>query len=426
MDQLGRTSTALATNTVVTSAFGIAFWVAASHRYSPRQVGIDSALISAMLLISSFTELNLSTALPRLLPQVQRRRSRAVALCYLATGGAGAIVAVGFVFAISPELGNLHFISQDRGLALGLIVAVVVFNVFAVQDAVLVATRWAGLVPIENAVFGVLKLLFMLALVGRVSGHGIFLSWVVGALLLVVPVSLFLFGKVLRTQSLAVPQSLYLSVDSRRSVVRYVVNDWLACMLGQGTADLLPLLVLVSLGRSTTGYFFIAFMIATAASTFAQSFSTALLVEGSYDEGALTSLTRRAACRCACVLLPGVTIAVIVAPYVLSVFGESYSQYGTGVLRLLLLAAVPQTVVALAMSVERVRGRANRVVKYQVISAGTAIGLAIPLMQAIGLVGIGVAWLLSQCIVGLLVLPSMLDCLRGGRLPTAFESEVGR
>jgi O-antigen/teichoic acid export membrane protein len=413
MDALGRTSAALAVNTVVTAAFGVVFWVAASHHYSPRQVGIDSALISSMLLISSFTELNFSTALPRLLPLVNRRRSQIVAFCYLSTAAIGAVVAVVFAFAVAAHFANLRFLASDNDLAFGLVIAVIVFNVFAVQDAVLVAMHRAAVVPVENAIFGVLKIAIMLALIGRMSGHGIFLAWVAGAALLVVPVSIYLFGTVLRSAPPSTVESTYLPVEGRGAIVRYLGQDWIASLLGQGTADLLPLLVLASLGRSATAYFFVSFMIATAAFMFAQSFCTALLVEGSHDEAALAVLARRSAIRCTVVGLPALVVAVIIAPEVLRVFGGSYAAHGTEVLRLMLIAVIPQIAVGLVMAVQRVRGRAGWVLKVQFAVACIAIGLALPCMRSWGLAGIGWAWLAAQSVAFFLAVPTLTDILSG-------------
>ena len=151
-----------------------------------------------MLLLSSLTELNFSTALPRILPQVQNNRRRIVALCYLATGVAGAIAATAFALVVPHLVTNLRFLMQSDGLVLALIVGLVAFNVFAVQDAVLIATRRAAVVPLENAVFGLIKLALLIILVGSVGGHGVFVSWLIATVLLVLPINALLFSRVLK------------------------------------------------------------------------------------------------------------------------------------------------------------------------------------------------------------------------------------
>ena len=415
VDSLTRTTTALATNTVVTSAFGLAFWLLASHRYTPQQVGSDSALLSGMLLLTTVTELNFSTALPRFLPQVRQRRQRVVRLCYGATAAAAALSASVFTLVVPHFVPRLRFLLHDRVLTIAFIVGLVVFNIFAVQDAVLVASRRAGVVPVKSAVFGVVKLVVMVALVGSVGGHGIFVSWLVAALCLVVPVNALLFGRILRQPDTDVGQQTIIPIQGRRNVLRYLAHDWMAGIVGQGTADLLPLIVLAVLGRAVTGYFYIAFIVATAVATFSQSFTTSLLVEGAHDESALDRLTHRTIVRCTIVVVPGIVAATIVAPFVLRLFGPQYSAQAAGVFRLLLLATVPQTAVAIAMSAERIRGRADRVLRYQVLTAVAGLSLVVPLIHATGIAGVGWAWLGAQCITAAFVAPTLRRVLRNRR-----------
>lgn len=411
-DPLTRTATALAANTVITSALGFAFWIVASHRYSTRQVGTDSALLSSMLLLSSVTELNFSTALPRLLPQVQGNRARIVALCYLATGLAGAIAATAFALVIPHLVTNLRFLMQNDKLILALVAGLAAFNIFAVQDAVLIATRWATVVPLENAAFGLIKVGLLILFVGSMGGHGVFASWLIATALLVIPINAFLFRRVLREQLAPAGEHLALPIGgSRRKLLRYLAHDWVAGLLGQGTADLLPLIVVGMLGRTATAYFYIAFVIAAAVATFAQSFTTALLVEAAHDEALINQLARRTIVRCAALVAPGVLAAIILTPLGLRLFGSDYASHADGVLRLLLIATLPQTAVAIASSIERIRGRAHRILRYQAVAALAALALATPLVRTAGLAGIGWSWLIAQSLAAFIAMPTIRSVL---------------
>jgi hypothetical protein len=59
-DPLLRSAYSLMLNVVLTSALGFAFWVAATRMFSSSTVGRDSALLSAMLTLSTICQLNLS------------------------------------------------------------------------------------------------------------------------------------------------------------------------------------------------------------------------------------------------------------------------------------------------------------------------------------------------------------------------------
>jgi O-antigen/teichoic acid export membrane protein len=166
-----------------------------------------------------------------------------------------------------------------------------------------------------------------------------------------------------------------------------------------------------------TGYFYIAFIVVTAVTSFSQSFSTSLLVEAAHDEPALDRLTRRTIIRYATVVIPALVVAVVIAPLALRVFGAEYSRQAGEVFRILLVATIPQAAVAIAMSVERIRGRAERVLQYQAVSAVAALALVIPLIHLDGLAGVGWAWLIAQLLAALLVIPTLRSALVQRPLP---------
>ena len=81
-------------------------------------------------------------------------------------------------------------------------------------------------------------------------------------------------------------------------------------------------------------------------------------------------------------------------------------------LRLLLVATLPQAVVSLYLSVERVRANVGRVLAVEaavvvLVTAGAIVG-----MDRLGLIGVGWAWLVAQSIVAALVAPALWRACR--------------
>ena len=412
LDPLATTAWALMVNTVITSVLGMAFWAGASRFYSARELGESAALISAMMLLSVISQLNLAMGISRLLPQVRRERWRPVAGAYGLSAGVGLIVAALFA-GFAPRLsGSFDFLGQDALLAVALVVAVILWNVFALQDAVLTAARWAAAVPVENGVFGLLKIGLMVALASSFSGQGIFWAWVLAMAILLLPVNGLIFGKVLRASPHAPSPATVLSLGDRARVTRYLAGDYVAALLNQGYTALLPLLVVAVLGGDANAYFYIAFVIAGAVRAVAQSMSTSLVVEGAHDESQLASLTRLSVVRYVKYAVPATAVLVLAAPLMLLPFGAAYVDQGTTLLRLLLIATVPQAAIALYLGVERVRARVSRVLVLEaaivvLVTAGAVAG-----MHSYGLNGVGVAWLAAQLAVAVLVLPALAHVWR--------------
>ena len=417
LDPMAVTTGALIANTGVTSILGMVFWLGASRVYSARQVGEDAALISAMTLLSVISQLNLAIGIPRLLPQVSTRRWRPVAAAYAVTGLVAVAVTTVFVTVAPRVSGSFGSLRVYPLLAAALILAVVLWNVFALQDAVLTATRWATVIPLENGVFGALKIGLMLLFAGSFAGHGIFIGWLLAMAVLLIPVNAFIFGRVLpaasRTKVRAEPTLLRLTDRSR--VTRYLAVDYLGALLHQGYTAGLPLLVVAVLGQAANAYFYIAFVIATAVRAVAQSMSTSLVVEGAHDESMLGTLTRLSIRRYVRYAVPGTALLALGSSLILQPFGADYAAEGTPLLRLLLVGTLPQAVVTLYLGVERVRARVSRVLTVEamtavLLTAGVVVG-----MRSHGLVGVGLGWLVAQTVAAVLVGPHLWSVCRQAR-----------
>jgi len=396
-------------NTVSTSVLGMVFWVGAAHFYSSEQLGEDAALVSAMVLLSSLSQLNLNMGIARLLPQVSRRPAAAVLSVYAVTA-AVAVALTSCFLAIVPRLSEgLAFLGEDRLLQVALVTAVVLWNVFSLQDAVLTSARRAYAVPVENGVFGLLKIGLMFWLAHSFDGHGIFFAWVLAMALVVLPVNTVIFGRVLPALRRAGgrPGATVLPLADRARVAKYLATDYAAALLSQGSTALLPVLVIGVLGRSASAYFYMAFLIAAAVGALAQSLSTSLIVEGAHDESNLTELTRRSVRRYIRFVAPGVIVLAVAAPLVLRPFGADYVDEGSTLLRLLLVGTVPQAVVCLYLAVERVRARVSRVLVVEALSVVATIVGAVAGMRWFGLAGVGIAFLVCQSALAILVLPRL-------------------
>jgi O-antigen/teichoic acid export membrane protein len=413
-DRLIGTAVALMATTATNSALGVIFWAIASHLHPAARLGEDVALISVMLLLSVVSQLNLGMGISRLLPQVLDRPGRVVASCYALTAVMAIAVTMTFV-VVAPLLSeSFDFVAGDAKLAAALVLGVVLWNVFTLQDAVLTSARWAPLVPVENAIFGVLKIALMIVLAGVLVSHGVFYAWLAAALLVLIPVNRIIFARVLRSpRSRRDPHAhRALTLSDRPRVARYLLTDYLAALLSQGYKSLLPLLVLAALGAASNAYFYIAFLVASAVGELSWSLSTSLVVQGAHDESDVSALARRSVGFYLRFVAPCVVVLIVAAPLALRPFGADYADHATTLLRLLLIATLPQAAVTLYLGVERVRARVGRVIAAEAAVVALVTGGAILGMRSGGLTGMGVAWLVGQTVVALAVAPLLWQACR--------------
>jgi O-antigen/teichoic acid export membrane protein len=422
-DPLLRSAYSLGVNAAVTAALGLAFWVVAARLYEPVVVGRDAALIAVMLEFSTICQLNMANAITRFLPSLARATARALLSAYAISGAAALAAGLAFVLvapAISDEFG---FLSGDWRLAALYVFGLVAWGWFALQDAALTAMRRAPWVPVENGLFGVLKLAALPAFLALGTGDGVFLAWTLPALLLLVPVNLFLFRS-------AIPQHLrrqrptgsaVLERLGRRGLLRFMAQDYGGTVLALAPTAFLPVLIVALLGPDANAYFFIPYTMVGAFNMLFFAASMSLVAEGALAEDRIRAMAEKLARRFAVVLAAGTVMLIAAAPLILLPFGEDYVRESTSVLRLLACGSGFYAVVALYVGIARLQGRSGGILAVEAAKLPLLLGGAVALSAPFGIEGVALAWLGSVALVALVLAPSLL---RFFRAPPAGETRA--
>jgi O-antigen/teichoic acid export membrane protein len=402
----------LVANTALTSALGMGFWVAAARLYSSVEVGRDTVLISVMIELSTVCQLNMGNGIVRFLPDLGGRSARALGAVYGLAGVVALIVGSAFVL-VAPHISHeLAYLGDGVALAVGFVAALVLWGLFTLQDAALMATRRAPWIPIENGLFGALKLAALPLFLVAGTVNGVFLAWVLPMALLVGPVNLLVFKRAIPRHVAGGARESSIARIGPRRVVRFLAQDYLASIFTQATLTVLPLLVIAILGAQQSAYFAMPFTIVMAFDTFAYSSCTSLVVEATLEQESLRALTRVFARRVLVLLMPAAALLALAAPLVMLPFGHVYAEHGAGVLRLLLCASLFRAVIALFSAVSRVQGRGLRLGLIEFALLMLVLGPAIPLARSHGIEGVGVAWLGANVLICLAVVPLLVRFLR--------------
>ncbi|HXD55933.1 MAG TPA: hypothetical protein VN618_14350 [Solirubrobacteraceae bacterium] len=377
----------------------------AARLYPAATVGRDTVLLAIMVELSAICQLNLTTATARFLPGLGARGAPALRRAYTATFVASLVAGSAFVLAAPAVLGQFRFLTAEPWLAVAFVSALAAWGVFVLQDAALAALRRASLVPVETALFGVLKLAALPALLVFGRSDGVFLAWVLAMPPLIVVVNLLIFRS-------AIPAAGPDGAVPPPGAARFLAADYLGSVLSQASMTMLPLAVLATLGSRQSAYFAIPFAIVTAFDTLAAGASVALIVEGGRNPDRLPSLARAFGRRVGLPLIPAAAALALGAPALLTAFGASYARHGTGALRLLLAASVARIVLALFTAVARAKKQGARLA---LLNGATLVLLAaaFPVARSHGITGIAAAWLAANAVVCLPVVWQLGGLLRG-------------
>lgn len=383
----------LIASSIVTSGLGFVFWIVAARQFSSAQLGIGSAVITAMILLSEFAQLGLRTGLVRFVPTAGSGARQLVARSYGIAAGFALLGAVLFIVGIplwAPALGDLR--------ASPLLIALFVFAtacwvLFLLEDSVLVGLRLAPWVPVENGLFGLLKILLLFPLASASGDFGVFLAWAFPVFAVVVVVN-GLIARRLATESV----SAETSVVSMREMLGYSLVDWAASSSRTVVIGVLPLIVLAQLGSSQSAYYFLAWTIAYSVYLLSANVGDALVAEASYDEDNVERHTLYSGLLSMGISVPIVLGAAVLAPLVLRAFGAEYSDGATTALRLLLIGAVPNVITRTFVGKLRAERRMRAVFIYEFSLSVGVLLLGWVLLGPLGIAGLGVAWLIMLTI----------------------------
>ena len=396
---LHRDGYALAANAAFTAATGFVYWIVAARTYSAHAVGVNSALISSMMFVAGIASLNLPNLVVRFLPQAGSRTPRLIGWSYAASASVAAAAVAIFLVGVGGWAPKLSFLNSDAALQAWFLFSTLAWCLFVIQDSVLTALGKAVWVPIENAVFSLLKLALLAALVTLVPVYGIFVSWTVAMLVSVVGVNLVIFARLTGPASRR-PAHADLAFRDR-AFARYFAADYVCSIAWLSAANLMPVIVTAVAGATVNAYYALAWAVSVPIYVFVASIGTSLVLHGTSDPESLPALTRKAARQGVAVVVASVALVLVLAGPALSLFGEAYEREGTTLLRLLALGAIPYLVIALSVSVARVRRTMRRAVIALAAQALLTLGLSAPLINALDVTGAGVAWLASQGVVAL-------------------------
>lgn len=386
---LYRSSFALMLTTGFNGLLGFAYWVLAARLYPAKAVGIGAGAISAMMLVSSLGWVGLQYVLLRYVPVAGRAQRGLVRLSYTAAI-AIALVATGIFLAGFARLAGLGILTESPLTILLFAASVALWVVFSLQDPVLIGLRRAGWVPIENATFGAIKAVLLVALAASASAWAILGAWVLGLVGLVLVINVALFGPLLRSEQTVPPR-----LPSRRQLVRFATGHHFVAVTAAIPDSLVSLLVLAFMPGAANAYYYSAWAVSFSLRLLAVNMSNALIVEGALAESKVRSLVRQVSRLAMLVVIPLVVVVVACADPIMSAFGPQYT-HAANLLRLFAVALIPFTIVNFVIAVERIQERAGRALLIAGASTLVTIGLDLWLIPSAGLSGAGWGWLAGQ------------------------------
>jgi O-antigen/teichoic acid export membrane protein len=394
-----------------TAVLGLVFWILAARSLPATEVGLGAALVSLMMTVSNIAQINLGNVLNRYLPVAGAKTGKFIAGAYFIASVVTALLAIGTIATLGFFAPNLLFLKQSPLLMAFFVASTIFWTICTLQDATLTGLRRAAVVPIENTAYALAKILALVALPGVVSfAPGVFAAWASPLPLLALVISTVIFVKFVPNRERVGPDN---PVSTRGSLVRFWFFDYIGSVSFMAAIGLAPIIVLRFSDLPGVANYHLSWTISYTLYQIGRSMGSSLVTEAMTDDRSHHLLLRQTIKFTMIPLIVAVVVVIVAAPWIMAMFGKSYIA-GAALLRLLALSCIPSGLISIYIADARIQGRLEWVAFIQALSFVSLMVLGFGLVPAIGSVGMGLAWLISNTSSLLIVM--LLIYLSGRRL----------
>jgi O-antigen/teichoic acid export membrane protein len=416
-DSLLRNSIFILLTTVVNSAFGFVFWLLAARLFPASVVGLTAALISAGTIVVLLGSIGVGGTLIQSLPGDDRPAGWRLTLWAGMAVAVSTSLVLGFIaIVVLPRVsGQLTNLGDARYIAV-FAVGTVAMTAGAIVDYAFLAERVAGRMLGRNSAVAAGKVVaaVLLTVVAGSRALDLLSAWSAAAVVGLV-LGLVLLTRHVRPGWPPRPSALF----RRARVLRgRMAGQQLIGMGGALLPYLLPVLVTARLSARQNAYFYTTWMLAGLFLIIAPAVSLSLFAEGAHSPHELRAKAISALKIVIAILVPGIAGVLVLGGFVLAAFGHAYEQNAAGLLRIVLLASVPDALNNVYVAVLRVRGRLATAAALNLSMAGGIVVLSWFLLPSLGIDAVGWTFLAMQ-LCGCVFVGA--DLIRQARLVSATQ-----
>lgn len=392
MSKLLSNSLLVFATTILMAGAGALFWVIAARLAEPEEVGLAGSLVAAGDALALFAQLGLNIAIVRILPGSSRKAAdvTTAALVVVGAGGLFALVYALLLPVASPRLAEV-LESPVTIVLYAVLVAATALNVLTDSVFLAIDRVWSFL-RLNGVLLGVLKCSLPFVVAGSAFGlySAVGLAVAVCALASLWVILRHMPGPRRPRPS---PELLANRGFAAAGYVTYVLTVLPLLVF--------PLVVVNALGSAQAGAYFISFQVAMLLNAVVLAVGNA-----TYAECERATTGRHAFVRRGGLLLVGggalgCVAMVLLAPYLLAIFGEHYVDEGTSTLRVLALACVGAAFNYWGMLRLRLAAHLPTMIGTQLVSTVVMLVVAISLAER-GAVWVAAAWGIGHAVGGVL------------------------
>jgi O-antigen/teichoic acid export membrane protein len=389
----------------LTSLLNFVFWIIVARFYTAADVGLASAVLAGIGLLSAIAHLGLGLSI-RFLPQAGEDANPLINTAFTLGTIATVLSVAIFIIGLGVWSPALMFIRQNPVYLTAFIIFTIASVLGSLVGETFMAKRRAGFLVAQNLILTISRLPLPIIMAGFLHSFGIVSSWGISLLLSLVISALIFLPKVQPgyRPSLSIKRKIVIGI-AQYSFINYISN-----FLWGLPAMMIPIMVLNMLGAESAAFFYIAWAIANAFTLISNALSLSVFAEGSYEEDQLWVSLRRSLKISFFTFLPAAAVLLAAANIILLIFGNQYADNSSTLLRIMSVSLLPMGINSIYLSILRVQKKLKIILGISVIAAGGTLGIAYLLLPGMGVNGIGVAWLIVQGAISVFVVANWIKC----------------
>lgn len=371
-------------SSLIASATGFIFWIIVARFYSVSDVGIASAIISTIGMISVISLLGLDISLVRFLPDNKYNINELINTCFSLVALVSLIVSLTILIISNLE----HFLQIPDVASIILIILALITSIQSLQNqGIFVGLRknkYSFYQAISSLIrLGVVPILSFAGSLGIIFAYGISSSFAL------------VFGLAIMTRINCFPHPT-INKNLLHTIFHFSLGNYIARIFETLPTYLMPLIIIIILNEEASAYFYIAWQISMILLIISKSVSSSTLAEAIHNPNNIENLLRKSILWALGLLILTIVFLCFAGQYVLSMFGSNYAENAYELLIILCFGSLPFSVNTLYATVCRIRKDVLSVILiYGIIGLSTIVGSIMSLEQ-FGLYGGAGSWILAN------------------------------
>lgn len=374
---------------------GFFFWMLATRLYTPNDIGIISAILSSISIISIISSVGLPMALTLYLPENVKNANRIInsslIVCIIIS------ITISLIFSLEVDIlaPKLKIILGNPVLIVVFVMTAMVTTISLLIGGIFVAGKRSSFHMIKENIFGIVKTVLLILLSG-LGVIGILISWSLGLVVAMI-VGFFLMFKLWKYKPMATFDPII------KKMARFSVGNYIAGIFYSIPKFIFPIIIINLISADAAGYFFIAMTIAGLFYGIPEAVAGPFLAESS-NKDKFWNNVHNVIKFDMYLLIPGLLLFAIIGRSILGVFNPNYAIHSFNTFLILAAASIPISLITVFNMIRNAQKRVTSAIKVDVFVAVTTITLSIPLMRILNIEGIAISYLIANTIAATVII----------------------